>query len=160
MSNRFWKFVGAVRERPSQKRQYHIPAWVYLRPLLFLLLLLLGGPLASGPYGGSANASIVVNALGGNGAGISVGTSASVQILAANGNRLGYCVVCTVPVNAMWGLGSTVPSPEPSGTVGYPIATGVMFCESPRQWAQSDLTARMDVISTSGSGTCATREEQ
>jgi len=110
----------------------------------------------------TANA-VVTNRLGSAGAAITVGTGAAVEILPGNTQRLQYCTICTVPTNCTWTDPSTSdlgPAVTPTSSVGYPLSANTNYCEDARTFGIASARARMDCISTSGSGSCMTREEQ
>lgn len=126
---------------------------------LIIVLCVLMGRLA---HAQTASA-VTVNRLGTSGAGISVGTSSAVEVLPGNTHRLQYCVKCTVPTNATWtdpSSGDLGPAVTPTSSVGYPQAANTDYCEDARTYGAASVTSREDLISTSGSGTCYTREEQ
>jgi len=123
--------------------------------------------------GAQTSGPIVVNRLGTGssataaGQCIAITTGAAVEILKGGTHRYAACFICTVPVSVVFSgskLGvDTAPPTEPTSTIGYPIATATQTCEQsgvPVTMGQSAVQARMDAISTSGSGTCCTREMQ
>lgn len=124
-----------------------------------VIFLVLG--LTAPAFAQTAN-TVIVNRLGSSGASIAIGTGSAVQILQSSTTRIQYCTVCTVPVNCTWTDPNSAGAPAvtPTSSVGYPLAANASYCEDARRFSYQAIGARMDCISTSGSGTCATREEQ
>ncbi len=124
---------------------------------LFVPLLLFPSFLPAG-VGGA-----VINRVGASGACVSVSTSSASEILNGASSRHDCCVKCSVPVNIEFAAPSasdTAPASEPTSSAGYPLAAASEFCRSISSSPNGAVRSRMDAISTSGSGSCCTLEEQ
>lgn len=148
------------RPPPSGK----LTAFVILAAFAICLALMLFGGFA---HAQTANA-VIVNRKGTSGASIAITAGAAVELLTGNTLRYQYCTVCTVPVNCTW-TDPLTPAPSttdpttavaPTSSVGYPLAASTNYCEDARTFGITSVRSRMDCISTNGSGSCATREEQ
>lgn len=107
--------------------------------------------------------AVNVNQFGTAGACVSVGTGASVEILSGITKRYQYCARCSVPVRCTWTDPASTdlgPAVTPTSTVGYPLTSNIDYCEDARTFGKDAVQSRMDCISTNGTGTCCTREEQ
>lgn len=126
--------------------------------IVALLILALAGP----SFAGTSYNNGVAN---GAGAQITVGTSTPVALLQPRPGKQRYVgmFVCTVAVNCARGTLNGPPSPEPSSTVGFPVAADQVWSQSV-DFAQFNVSdgpwdAELDCIASATAGTCSSYEE-
>jgi hypothetical protein len=119
--------------------------------LVCALILLLPPP---------ARSTMTLNSAGAGGAPLTVGTSAAVQVLAADGGRSNWSIEAeSGDIRCSFGdsLGNP-PSPEPTATVGFliPYVKGQLWRES----GTTNARLRLDCIAVSSSTAVDTAEEK